>query len=130
MDARPRTTAKTLSANDVPLTPGVYAWYRGRNAVYLGRASSLRRRAWSNHMGNGISMGTSAFRRNVAEYLGFGSSADIKETRIRLASSQLAEVRSWIMRCSVAWIECRTINEGVALEKAMKAEWLPPLTKR
>ncbi|MEO6577980.1 MAG: hypothetical protein ABIO99_03670 [Candidatus Limnocylindria bacterium] len=107
-------------------TPGIG---RGR-AVYIGKADELHGRAWGDHMGNGASMGSSAFRRNVAERLGFGSSADIKERRVRLSPIQLAEVRSWILRCSVTWIECRTIAEAVELEKAMKREWMPPLTKR
>jgi len=130
MDRQRRRRARLLNASDVPRSPGVYAWYRQGGAVYIGKADELHGRAWGDHMGNGASMGSSAFRRNVAERLGFGSSADIKDKRVRLSPIQLAEVRSWILRCSVAWIECRTIAEAVELEKAMKREWMPPLTKR
>ena len=130
MDGQRRWRARLLSASEVPRRPGVYAWYRQGRAVYVGKADELCGRAWGNHMGNGASMGSSAFRRNVAEHLGFGTSADIKEQRVRLAANQLAEVRSWILRCSVAWIECGTIADAVRLEKAMKLEWIPPLTKR
>lgn len=130
MDGQRRWRASLLSASDVPRRPGVYAWYRQGRAVYVGKADELHGRAWGNHMGNGASMGTSAFRRNVAEHLGFGSSADIKEKRVRLSPNQLTEVRSWILRCSVTWIECGTVAEAVGLEEAMKLEWMPPLTKR
>jgi hypothetical protein len=130
MDARPRLGAKDLRAVDVPLSPGVYAWYRRGRAVYVGKAYELRGRAWGNHMGQGSTMGSSAFRRNVAEYLGFGIPADIKAKRVQLTREQLAEVRGWILGCAVAWIECRTIASARNLEAEMKAEWIPPLTKR
>lgn len=130
MDRQQRRRARRLAASDVPRRPGVYAWYRQGRPVYVGKADNLHGRAWGDHMGTGASMGSSAFRRNVAERLGFGSSADIKEKRVRLSPDQLADVRSWILRCSVAWIECSTIAEAVKLEQAMKQEWMPPLTKR
>jgi hypothetical protein len=130
MDAQPRIAASGLSRNDIPVSPGVYAWYRENDAVYVGSAKELRDRAWGRHMGEGVSMGTSAFRRNVAEHLGFGSSADIKKKRVRLVPDQLAQTRSWILRCSLSWIECRSAAEAIDLEIAIKNEWLPPLTKR
>ena len=130
MDARPRLRAGHLRAIDVPRTPGVYAWYRRGRAVYVGKADELRGRAWSNHMGQSSTMGSSAFRRNVAEYLGFGTPADIKAKVVRLSPDQLAAVRAWILGCSVAWIECRTITEAKKLESHMKTESIPPLTKR
>jgi hypothetical protein len=130
MDAQPRLQARTLTSADVPLKPGVYAWYRRGRAVYVGKADELRGRAWGNHMGQSSTMGSSAFRRNVAEHLGFGSPADIKSKRVRLTPEHLAEVRAWILGCSVAWIVCRTIPTAWRLEATMKAEWIPPLTKR
>jgi len=108
----------------------VYAWYRHGRAVYVGKADVLQDRAWGDHMGQSTTMGGSAFRRNVAEHLGFGSSGDIKERRVRLPSDQLAEVRAWILRCSVAWIVCRTTHAALQLETKLKLEWQPPLTKR
>lgn len=130
MDARPRLRARDLRAVDVPLSPGVYAWYRRGRAVYVGKADELRGRAWSNHMGQSSSMGSSAFRRNVAEHLDFGTPGDIKAKRVRLTRIQLAEVRAWILGCALAWVECRTVAAAKELEIDMKAEWIPPLTKR
>jgi hypothetical protein len=98
--------------------------------VYVGKADVLRDRAWGNHMGEGATMGSSSFRRNVAEFLGFGTPAAIKAKRVRLTSDQLAFVRVWIVGCAVAWVECDTIAAAKGLEAQMKAEWLPPLTKR
>jgi hypothetical protein len=130
MDAQPRLRALDLASTDVPLDPGVYAWYRRGRAAYVGKADCLRDRAWKNHMGQSATMGTSAFRRNVAKALGFGSSADIKAKRVRLAPDELAAVRAWILACSVAWVACPTKAAAVSLEARMKAEWMPPLTKR
>jgi hypothetical protein len=130
MDAQPRRLASELRRSDVPLAAGVYAWYRDGQPVYVGKADELRGRAWSNHMGQSSSMGTSAFRRNVAEYLGYGAPADIKAKRIRLTAEQLADVRAWIVACHVAWIESPDAAAAKRLEAAMKTEWMPPLTKQ
>lgn len=76
LDGQPRPSARDLREIDVPTDPGVYAWYRRGRAVYVGEADDLRARLWGNHLGQGRSVGTSAFRRNVAEHLGFGSAAE------------------------------------------------------
>jgi hypothetical protein len=110
--------------------PGVYAWYRAGHAVYVGKGDDLQNRIWSRHMGQSRSMHTSAFRRNIAEYLGFGSANDIYDKVVRLDPVQLAAVRAWVLGCVVAWIECDSVAEAIKLEDDMKAEWLPPLTKR
>lgn len=130
MDLRPRRHVPGLRAVDVPLDPGVYAWYRDGRPVYVGKAAELRDRVWSRHLGRSRTLGTSAFRRNVAEHLGFGAPDAIKAGAIRLDPGQLAAVRAWIEGCEVAWITCRSEAEAITLETAMKAEWLPPLTKR
>lgn len=130
LDGQPRLSAQGLRDIDVPTDPGVYAWYRRGRAVYVGKADDLRARVWRNHLGQGRSVGTSAFRRNVAEHLGLGSSADIKARRIKLTSDQLAVLRAWILTCRVGWIVCRSKAEAVSLEARLKAEWIPPLTKR
>lgn len=130
LDGQPRLAARDLRSADVPTDPGVYAWYRRGRAVYVGKADDLRARVWRNHLGQGRSVRVSAFRRNVAEYLGFGSSADIKAKRIELTSDQLAILRAWILGCRSAWIVCRSKAEAVRLEARLKAEWMPPLTKR
>lgn len=129
MDAAPRYRAGDLSAADIPGKPGVYAWYRMGRAVYVGKADDLRDRVWSRHLGQSRTVGTSAFRRNVAEHLGFASSADIKAKRVRLTPVQLAAMRKWIEGCRVTWVECPSASAAIRAEIALKAEWMPPLTK-
>ncbi len=130
MDAQPRRRASELSRGDLPECPGVYAWYRRDRAVYVGKGDDLRDRAWGSHMSQSKSLGRSAFRRNIAESLGFGAANDIKKKVRRLTTEQRALVRAWVVSCPVAWIECKSIATAKALEDDMKVEWLPPLTKR
>jgi hypothetical protein len=40
----PRYPVASLTANQVPTAPGVYAWYRDGAYMYIGKASSLRDR--------------------------------------------------------------------------------------
>lgn len=130
MNAQPRSRASKLTRADVPDHPGVYAWYRRGRAVYVGKGDRLVERAWADHMSQSKSLATSAFRRNIAELLGYGLANHIKQKHVRLTLPQLATVREWVVSCSVAWIEVDSIKEAKRLEDAMKAERLPPLTKR
>jgi hypothetical protein len=125
----PRYRAGDLLAEGIPAKPGVYAWYRRGRPVYVGKADVLRNRIWRNHLGQSLSVGGSAFRRNVAEYLGFASSADIKAGRVALTPDQLAAVRAWIVGCRLTWVVCSSTTAAVRTESALKAEWMPPLTK-
>jgi hypothetical protein len=81
-------------------------------------------------LGQGRALSSSAFRRNVAAHLGFGSAAAIKAGDMVLTETQLNEVRQWIMGCEVAWLTCATAADAVALETSLKREFKPPLTKR
>ena len=128
MDRRPRVSAAALTAMQVPTDRGVYAWHRRGRAVYVGKAKNLHGRVW-NHMGLGGVMTGSAFRRNVAAHLGIASAADIKERRYMPTQDDVTAVNKWIRSCSVAWIACATPEDAVALERRMKGEWMPPLTK-
>lgn len=130
MNARPRTRALLLARSDLSSRPGVYAWYRRGRPQYVGKADSLVDRAWASHMGQSHSLGRSAFRRNVAEMLGFGDANSIKTKRVRLTDEQLVAVRTWVEGCSLSWIECDSTSEAIDLESRLKAEFLPPLTKR
>jgi hypothetical protein len=127
--AAPRLRAGDLAPADIPAKPGVYVWYRRGRAVYVGKADVLRNRIWKNHLGQSASISGSAFRRNVAEYLGFASSADIKARRVALTVDQLAAVRAWIIGCRLTWLVCASTAAAIRTEAALKAEWMPPLTK-
>jgi excinuclease UvrABC nuclease subunit len=129
MDERDRHPVIELSQLDIPADPGVYAFYRGGDAIYVGKAASLRARLWTNHLRQGSSMTNSALRRNVAAHLGIASSADIKARRYLSTVDDAAKVSSWISECEVAWIECATEFDAVLLETALKTEAKPPLTR-
>lgn len=128
-NATVRHPARHLTARDIPVKPGVYIWYRYGRPAYVGKADVLRDRIWKNHLGQSRSIGGSAFRRNVAAHLGFASAADIKEKRVALTDDQLARVRAWILSCQVAWIVCPSEAVAIRMEKTLKSEWKPPLTK-
>lgn len=130
MDAQPRRSMATLVCDDIPESPGVYALYRGGDAMYVGKADSLRQRVWSNHLGRGIVMTSSAMRRNVAELLGIASAADIKARRYRSTGDDARRVQLWLSACEMTWLECPTAQAAQDLETAMKEEYKPLLTKR
>jgi excinuclease UvrABC nuclease subunit len=121
---------RDLGAADVPASAGVYALYRGGRRMYVGKAKSLRDRVWKNHSGRGLGMSTSAMRRNVAEHLGLATADEIKKRVYRASQPEAQRVRDWLDDCEIAWRECASETEAAALEKAMKDEYLPPLTKR
>ncbi len=98
--------------------------------MYVGKAGALNGRVWKNHMGKGRSMKNSAFRRNVAEHLGIASARDIKSGSYRCSAEDALRVNTWIRECEIAWIVRRSETDAVSLEKEMKAEYTPPLTKR
>lgn len=119
-----------LQADELPAAPGVYALYRNGARMYVGKAGNLRERVWRNHSGRGVSMTSSAMRRNVAAYLDIATAADIKARRYRPTAEDAAAVRGWLEGCEIAWRERETEPAALALETAMKTEYRPPLTKR
>ncbi len=129
MSTQPRTAIRALAKPDIPVDPGVYAISKDAEWVYVGKAGCLRDRIWMNHCGRGRVMTGSAFRRNVAEFLGVASAADIKSRRYQPTDEEIAVIRGWIEECEVAWLTRPTEAEAVALETRMKNELKPPLTK-
>src|SRR5215208_4441451 len=130
LDAVPRHLAQRLTKQDVPALPGVYAWYRDGTPIYVGKADSLVRRVWAQHLGGSKSVRSSAFRRNVAEHLGIASANAIYTGRYRLSEEELATVRAWVRGCELAWMTCDTEAAAAAAEVNLKAERLPQLTRR
>lgn len=130
MDSQPRRGMEDLTAHDIPRSPGIYALYRGGTRFYVGKANSLRDRVWKAHSGRGAVMTGSALRRNIAEHLGISSAADIKARRYQPTPEEVAAVRDWLDKCEIAWIECGSPAEAESLERLLKREFQPPLTKR
>ena len=52
----PTIPVRELARAQVPDEPGVYLWRHDGQAVYVGMATSLRGRAWSKHLGAGLSL--------------------------------------------------------------------------
>ena len=133
LNSQPRRAAASITRNDVPTQPGVYAWYCEGEAVYSGRAlgaGGLRGRIWGNHLKTDDDLSHSSFRRNVCEHLGI---APTNTTRIRptaMTPDDVEPVNRWIRQCEVAWIECQSACEAEAFEKALHKEWMPPLSRR
>jgi hypothetical protein len=129
MDAQARAPASALTADEIPASPGVYAWYEGGEPIYVGKGQDLQERVWRRHLRTGLSMKTSSFRRSLAEDQGVGSAAEIKAGRCKPTRDQVDRVNARVRACAVAWIKCRTHDEAVDLERRMKLEWKPPFTK-
>jgi len=125
-----RRSMSSLKKEDIPLEPGVYALYRSGKRMYVGKAKCLQDRVWKNHSGRGPGMSSSALRRNVAEHLGIASAKDIKEGLHRVSPDEVKRVRTWLDGCEIVWRERATEAAAEALEKAMKKEYKPPLTKQ
>lgn len=131
MTGQTRAEMASLSASDLPETPGVYAFFRDGAPVYVGEAKqTLRSRVWGNHRSRGVSMTNSAFRRNVAEHLDIASAPDLKAKRYLPTPDDAARVVAWIDGCEIAWIVCDSGAAAHQLEAELKAEFRPPLTKR
>jgi hypothetical protein len=133
MSAQPRHAAASLTAKDIPRRPGVYAWYHEGQPVYSGRAlgrDGLYGRIWKNHLETSNDLSRSSFRRNVCEQLGIAATTKTTVRPTLMTPADIAPVNRWIRECEVAWIECRAADEVEALEKALHAEWMPPLSRR
>lgn len=133
MNSQPRHAAAALTGKDVPTGPGVYAWYSEGEPVYSGRAlgaDGLHGRVWKNHLKTGSDLSRSSFRRNVCEHLGIAPTSRTTVRPTVITATEVAPVNAWIRGCEVAWIECQSASEAAALEKALHAEWMPPLSRR
>lgn len=130
MAAQPRHSAPSITREQIPLEPGVYSVWRNGEAIYVGKATSLRQRVGKSHLRRSRGMRNSAFRRNVAEHLGIASAHDIYLAHHRISDEELALVQAFIDSCELAWITCPTPEAAVKLEDQIKLEWMPPLTKR
>ena len=133
MHVQPRRAAASLTGKDIPTRPGVYAWYREGEPVYSGRAigaDGLHGRIWKNHLKTGDDLSRSSFRRNVCEHLGIAPTSKTTVRPTLMTAADIEPVNRWIRECEVAWIECQSAAGAEALEKALHAEWMPPLSRR
>lgn len=127
----PRRSARDLRLLDIPAAPGVYIWFRDNEPVYVGEArgqQGLRGRLRA-HRSTSPDLSRSTFRASVAVA---NLSIDRRTARLRptvMTREQVSVVNTWIDACELAWIVCESADEAHALEKALRAEWLPPLNR-
>lgn len=133
MHAQPAHPVAGFDPSTVPPQPGVYAFYRSGEPVYVGRAiasGGLNRRLKTQHLKTGTDLSWSAFRRNVAEHLGIAPSTLTKQRPPQLTEEQVAPINNWVAGCELRWVACATDDEARQLEVDLKNERKPPLTKR
>ncbi|WP_404772477.1 GIY-YIG nuclease family protein [Agromyces mediolanus] len=124
--AQPRMIAGSIRRSDIPDRPGVYAWFRDDECVYLGKASNLRSRI-STHLRTSLDLSRSTLRSWVAvRELGLTR----EQTRRRptvMTDVQVAVVTAWIRSCDLAWLTTGSKEEAASLEARLLSEWHPPI---
>lgn len=124
--ARPRLLAGTVQRADVPSQPGVYAWFRDGECVYLGKASNLRSRLTS-HLASTLDLSRSTLRSWVAvRELGLAREYTRRRPTV-MTGEQVAVVNAWIRGCELAWTTTETKEEASALEARLLRAWHPPI---
>lgn len=113
----------------LPAAPAFILVSNGPAAIHR-RATSLRDRLWKNHLSQSRSLTNSALRRNVAKYLGFGTTVALKRREITLTADQLARVDRWLRGCTLAWLVCDSAADAIDLEAQLRKEFLPHLNQR
>lgn len=128
--AIPTTPVSELAPVHLPDTPGVYLWRHENQIAYIGKATSLRRRVWSKHLGAGVSLSGSSLRRNVCECL-FGIPPNVtgRPTRQKVTPEQAAEIRDWLVACDLSWQQCALVDDADQLERRLLDEYRPPLNR-
>ncbi len=126
----PTIPVRELARAQVPDEPGVYLWRHEGQVVYVGMATSLRGRAWSKHLGRGLSLAGSSLRRNVCELLfGIPPSVTSNPNRQKVTAEQAAAIHDWLRSCDLSWLECSTVDEADQLERRLRREYMPPLNR-
>lgn len=128
--AAPAVSARALVAQDLPLEPGIYLWRHEGQPVYVGMATSLRGRAWSKHLGRGLSLAGSSLRRNVCELLfGIPPSVTSNPNRQKVTAEQATAIHDWLRSCDLSWQTCETVEDAGQLERRLRRECMPPLNR-
>ena len=126
----PTIPVRELARARVPDEPGVYLWRHDGQAVYVGMATSLRGRAWSKHLGAGVSLSGSSLRRNVCELL-FGIPPNLtgRPAKQKVIAEQVAAIHGWLLACELYWLSRATAPEADQLERRLRGMFLPPLNR-
>lgn len=124
-----RNLAGSLNRAQIPTGPGVYAWFRDGECVYLGKASSLRPRL-ATHLATSLDLSRSTLRSWVAvRELGL-ERAYTRQRPSAMTPEQVGVVTAWIHHCELTWVETESASSAAALESALLAQWRPPINAK
>lgn len=123
---QPRRPASEARRIDIPNSPGVYAWFRDGECVYLGKAANLRSRL-STHLGESLDLSRSTLRSWVAV-----RELDVTReyTRRRptvMTPGEVAIVTGWIRGCDLAWVTTDSKEDAAQLESKLLTAWRPSI---
>lgn len=127
--AAPRHANASLRRGEIPFSPGVYAWFKGSECVYLGVATNLRRRL-SAHRGQSADLSRSTLRASVAVMLVGVTRAQARSRPSVMNSAQITAVNAWFDEAEVAWLETATADDARDAEHHLLGRWLPSLNLR
>ena len=126
MLTRPRSRAELILRADVPACPGVYAWFRNDECIYLGKASNLKSRLGT-HLGTSLDLNRSTYRSWVAvRELGLAREYTRRRPSV-LTEEQVAIVNAWVRGCELTWVTTKSKEDASLLEKRLLTDWRPPI---
>lgn len=123
----PRQPASLDTVRSAPPGPGVYAWFRDGEIVYLGKASKLRGRLVT-HRRTSTRPGKSTLRATVGE-LTTGVPRATLRINGRYVPDEAAAIDAWLDACELSWVETETNERALDLERALLTVWRPPLNR-
>lgn len=123
-----RRRAGDLPLADAPREPGVYAWFRDGQCVYVGKASDLRQRLGT-HLRTSIDLSRSTLRATVAERELGVSRTTARARPSVMTPEQVAVVNRWLADCDIAWITCPSPLAAAELERHLRRGRLPVLNR-
>ena len=124
MLTQPRHSASVVQRRDLPEDPGVYAWFRGGECVYLGKASNLRS-SLGTHLGTSLDLSRSTLRSWVAVRELHLAREYMRRRPTVMTNEQVAIVTQWIRSCDFTWIISASGAEAATLEAKLLAAWRP-----
>jgi hypothetical protein len=128
LEQAPRRRAGDLRLADVPRDPGVYAWFRDGRCVYVGKASSLRRRL-STHVRTSPDLSRSTLRATVAVRELTITRATARARPSVITPEQASVINRWLEECDIAWVTCTSPRTADELERLLRRERMPELNR-
>lgn len=125
--AAPRRRLGDISADEVPLAPGVLVVFDDYRPVFVGVGvgkQGLRGRV-QQHRATGTDLSSSTLRASVAVEVLRVSRWTARQRPSVLLQSMVDEVNEVMADFDVAWIECRTPEEAKGLKAELWSEYKP-----